>query len=420
MYELVKELFPICRSITGNGVRQTLKILQHHIPLKMVEVATGTKVFDWTVPMEWNVQEAYLLDPTGKKIIDFRKNNLHLVSYSIPINKTIPLADLEEHLYSLPEQPMAIPYITSYYQKRWGFCLAHRDRVKLKAGNYQVVIDSELKNGSLTYGEVIIPGRSKKEIFLSTYICHPSLANNELSGPAVAAFLVKQLLEQPRRYTYRVIFIPETIGSLVYLSRHLRAMKRQVIAGFNLSCLGDDGAYSYLPTRPGNTYADKIALNVLSFKHPNFLRYSFLDRGSDERQYNAPGVDLPVVSLSRSKYGTYPEYHTSLDNLDFISPEGLFGSYELVWECLEAIEGNYRYRLNCLGEPQLGRRGLYPTITTTKVLSKKPTDLLNFIAYADGQNDLLDISNQIQVPVGELLSIVEKLRKAKLLSRYEI
>ncbi len=420
MYELVKKLFPICRSITGNGVRATLKILQEHIPLEIFEVPTGTKAFDWEVPKEWNVQDAYVIDPTGKKIIDFKRNNLHLVGYSVPVDKTVTLAELQRHLYSLPNQPEGIPYITSYYQERWGFCLAHRDREKLKTGNYKVVIDSELKNGSLTYGELIIPGRSKKEVFLSTYICHPSLANDELSGPAVAVFLAKWLLEQPRRYTYRVIFIPETIGSLVYLSRHLKMMKRRVIAGFNLACLGDNGPHSYVPTRLGDTYTDKIALNVLSAQHPNFIKYSFLDRGSDERQYNAPGVDLPVVTLCRSKFGTYPEYHTSLDNLALISLEGLQGSYELVRECLETIEGNYRYRSNFLGEPQLGRRGLYPTMTTTKVLAQEPANLLNLIAYTDGQNDLVDISNKIGVSVRELLPLVGKLTNAKLLSQDEI
>jgi len=273
MYELVKRLFPICRSITGNGVRETLKIIQEYIPIEIYEVPTGTKVFDWTVPKEWNIKDAYVMDANGNKIIDFKKNNLHVLGYSIPVNKALSLSELQEHLYSLPEQPEAIPYVTSYYKERWGFCIAHKDRELLKEGEYKVFIDSELKDGSLTYGELIIPGKSENEVFLSTYICHPSMANNELSGPAVTTFLTKWILSKQRRNTYRIIFIPETIGSITYLSKNLEVMKKNVIAGFNVSCVGDDKVYSYLPTRKGDTYADKIALNILSFKlRDNIMR----------------------------------------------------------------------------------------------------------------------------------------------------
>src|SRR3989338_5820522 len=263
MYGLVKELFPICRSITGEGVRETLRIIKRQIPINAYEVPTGTKVFDWTVPEEWNIKDAYVLDESGKKILDFKKNNLHVVSYSVPVDKIVDLSEFQEHLYSLPDQPEAVPYVTSYYEKRWGFCLADKERRKLKKGKYRVLIDSELKKGSLTYGEVIVPGRSKKEVFLSTYICHPSMANNELSGPAVTTFLAKWILNRERHYSYRIIFIPETIGALTYLSKNLAVMRKNMVAGFNVTCVGDERAYSFMPSRPGNTYADKIALNVL-------------------------------------------------------------------------------------------------------------------------------------------------------------
>ena len=415
MYELIKRLFSICRSITGDGVRETLKIIQEHIPIKIHEVPTGKKVFDWTVPKEWNINDAYVMDKDGHKVIDFKKNNLHVIGYCISVNKTVSLAELQEHLYSLPEQPEAIPYITSYYKERWGFCIAHKDRERFKEGEYKVFIDSKLKDGYLTYGELLIPGESKKEVFLSTYVCHPSMANNELSGPVATTFLVKWILNKRRRYSYRIIFIPETIGSIVYLSKNLRTMKKNILAGFNVSCVGDDREYSYLPTRNGGTDADKVALNILSFKHPRFIKYSFLERGSDERQYNFPGIDLPVCSIMRSKYGTYPEYHTSLDNLDLVSPKGLAGAYDVLKECLRLIEENRKYKINSLGEPQLVKRGLYPTIGTglrTVELKK----IMNFIAYADGENDLIDISSKIGVPVWELYPIIERLKKVDLLN----
>jgi aminopeptidase-like protein/aminoglycoside N3'-acetyltransferase len=415
MYYLMQTLFPITRSITGEGVRKTLKIIKEYIPIKIHEVPSGTKVFDWTVPKEWNIKDAYISDENGNKIIDFNKNNLHIVGYSVPVNKTVSLSELQDHLYSVPDQPEAIPYVTSFYEERWGFCITHRDREKLKDGKYKVYIDSELKDGSLTYGELIIPGKSDKEVFLSTYVCHPSMANNELSGPVVTTFLAKWLLSKPGKYTYRIIFIPETIGSISYLSKNLEVMKKNVIAGFNISCVGDNRAYSYIPTRSGNTYADKIALNILSFKHPDFTKWSFLNRESDERQYNAPGVDLPVCCVLRSKYRSYPEYHTSLDNLDFVNPHGLYGSYDVFKECLTLIEENRKYKLSCLCEPQLGKRGLYPSVSE-KSSPKEVINMLDFIAYADGENDLIDISNKINVPVWELYPIIKKLMNADLLT----
>ena len=418
MYELVKKLFPLCRSLTGDEVRKTLKILREHIPLKISEVPTGTKVFDWTVPQEWNIKDAYVIDPAGKKVIDFKKHNLHIVGYSIPVNKTIALPELQKHLYSLPDQPTAIPYVTSYYQPRWGFCLKHQDREKLKPGKYRVVVDSELKKGSLTFGELIIPGLSQKEVFLSTYVCHPSMANNELSGPAVTTFLAKWLLTKKRRYAYRIIFIPETIGSIMYLSKNLNVMKNAVVAGFNISCVGDERNYSYVSSRNGETYANKVAQFAFESLGEDFTRYSYLDRGSDERQYNSPGVDLPVVSISRSKYGTYPEYHTSLDDLNLVTPRGLYGSYELLKHILELIEKNYYYQNTCLGEPQLGRRGLYPTVSK-KGSAAGARRIIDFLAYADGTNDLIDISRKIKIPIHELYPIVKRLLKEKLITAQE-
>ena len=411
MYNLCVELFPICRSITGNGVRETLSILNSVIGGEMVvrEVPSGTQVFDWSVPKEWNIRDAWIKDSKGNKILDFKDNNLHVVGYSLPVNKKVNLEELKTIIYTQPEQPDAIPYVTSYYKERYGFCMTQNQKNNLKEDNYHIFIDSELKDGSLTYGEIIIPGDSNKEVFLSTYVCHPSMANNELSGPAVAIYLAKWLKSLPiRRYTYRIIFIPETIGSITYLSQNLEHLKKRVIAGFNISCVGDNRTFSYVASRYGNTLADKLAKNVLRFYYPEYKEYSFLKRGSDERQYNAPGVDLPVCAICRSKYGEYPEYHTSKDNLDFISPEGLAGSFDVYKQCIIALENNYKYKVKVLCEPQLGKRGLYPTISQ-KGSSKVVKTMTDFIAYADGNNDLIDIGNIIGVPVEELVPIIKNL-----------
>ena len=373
------------------------------------EVPSGTQVFDWSVPKEWNIRDAWIKDSKGNKILDFKDNNLHVVGYSLPVNKKVNLEELKTIIYTLPEQPDAIPYVTSYYKERYGFCMTQNQKNNLKEDNYHIFIDSELKDGSLTYGEIIIPGDSNKEVFLSTYVCHPSMANNELSGPAVVIYLAKWLKSLPiRRYTYRIIFIPETIGSITYLSQNLEHLKKRVIAGFNISCVGDNRTFSYVASRYGNTLADKVAKNVLRFYYPEYKEYSFLKRGSDERQYNAPGVDLPVCAICRSKYGEYPEYHTSKDNLDFISPEGLAGSFDVYKQCIIALENNYKYKVKVLCEPQLGKRGLYPTISQ-KGSSKVVKTMTDFIAYADGNNDLIDIGNIIDVPVEELVPIIKNL-----------
>lgn len=421
IYDLAGNLFPICRSITGQGVRNTLSILADYIGeqdgcgMEIQNVSSGTQVFDWTIPKEWVIHEAFIEDEEGNHIIDFKDHNLHVMGYSTPVDRWVELDELKNYIYTQPDQPEVIPYVTSYYKERFGFCMSENQKSMLTPGRYHMYIDSELMDGNLTYGEIVIPGEREDEIFFSTYICHPSMANNECSGPALSAELIRYVCGMgKRRYTYRFIFIPETIGSITYLSRNMESMKKHMIAGFNLSCVGDDRGYSMIESRNGDTLADRVLKNVLR-EAGGYVVYPFLKRGSDERQYNAPGIDLPVVCFCRSKFGEYPEYHTSADNMELISPEGFQGSYEVMTQVIQALEYNACYQINVLCEPQLGKRGLYPTVSQ-KGGYKAVEAMTNFIAYADGENDLVEISDKIRVSVKELIPIIERLMEAGLIS----
>ena len=418
MFELCKEIFPICRSITGNGVRETFKILNKYldgVEFKMTEVPSGTKVCDWTVPKEWNISEAYIEDEAGNRIIDFKENNLHVLGYSVPVDKVVSLSELKEHVYTLKDQPDLIPYSTSYYKERWGFAMSQKMLDSLPEGNYHVVIKSTLEDGSLTYGEILIPGETEEEIFFTSYTCHPSMANNECSGPAVLVFLVNYILNMKnRKYSYRLILAPETIGAITYISKHLEELQKKVKCAFNLTCVGDDRTYSIIHSRYADTLADRVLTNVLKYHYPKYKDYPYIKRGSDERQYQAPGVDIPMVCFCRSKYHIYPEYHTSADNLDIISPDGLAGSLDVMIKCIETLEHNATYVVTCLCEAQLGKRGLMPTMSS-KETYQDTLALKDVLAYADGRNDIIELSNIIEQPSERVIKVCSQLHEAGLL-----
>jgi len=421
LHGLLSRLFPICRSLTGDGVRATLRILQEHLPaLQIHEVASGTRCLDWEVPPEWNIRGARLIGPDGETVVDFADHNLHAVGYSEPVDRELTLEELQPHLHSLPDQPEAIPYVTSYYRRTWGFCLSHARRQTLKPGRYRAVIDATLAPGSLTYGDLVLPGETSDEILVSTYVCHPSMANNELSGPVVATWLAKHLAALPRRrHTFRFIFIPETIGSIVYLSRHLEHLKQHVKAGFVVTCAGDDRVHSWLASRLGNTLADKATAHVMRHRHPQHQAYSWLQRGSDERNFCWPGVDLPVCSVMRSKYATYPEYHTSLDNLELVTESGLRGAFDNLRTVVECLEQNALLQATTLGEPQLGKRDLYPATSVKEAGAGTPITsartLVDLMAYCDGQHDLFEVADRLGKPVWELFPGVQTLLQHGLL-----
>ena len=419
MHGWLRDLFPICRSITGPGVRETLLYLQTLLPgLKTLSVPSGTQALDWTVPDEWSIRDAWVEHESGKRVVDFKDHNLRVVGYSEPVDRSIDLDELQKHLYSLPDQPDAIPYVTSYYRRHWGFCLTQRERDALLPGNYRVHIDSTLAPGELNYGELILPGQERQEVLLSTYVCHPSMANNELSGPVVTAALAQWLMSLPnRRYTYRIVFIPETIGAIVYLSRNLAALKENVVAGFVLTCLGDEHAYSFVASRLDGTLADRAARHVLRHLAPDHIEYNFLDRGSDERQYCSPGIDLPVCAIMRSKYGAFPEYHTSLDNPDFVTPRGLGGGLEAVRRCLETLEGNYYYRATILGEPQMSKRNLYPSVSRSGNYDEKTRLMKDVLAYCDGAHDVIALAERLGHPAWDVIETCRQLEDAGLVSR---
>lgn len=420
MYGWVKDLFPICRSLTGDGNRRTLAHLARHLPgLTIHEVPSGTTAFDWTVPEEWNITEAWIENEAGERIVDFADTNLHVVGYSEPVDLWLDRAELDAHLHSLPDQPDLVPYVTSYYRRRWGFCLADRLRRSLPEGRYHAVIRSRLEPGSLTYGELILPGRETDEVLLSTYVCHPSMADNELSGPVVTTALARRLAAMPdRRLTWRIVFVPETIGSIVYLSRHLAEMKRNTVAGFVVTCVGDDRTHSILHSPRGDTLADRVAMHALRHGPKTFDEWDFLERGSDERQYCSPGVDLPVVSVMRSKYATYPEYHTSADDLSLVSPAGLAGGYQVLEDCVTLLEAGGFWRTTTPCEPQLGKRGLYPTISTRES-GLLVRDMTNVLAFADGTRDLVALADRIGRSALDVVPILERLASHGLIERLD-
>lgn len=375
---------------------------------------------DWTIPDEWSVRDAYLADESGKRVVDWRESNLHIVSYSEPVDRWVEWEELQHHMHSDVEIPNAIPYVTSYYNRTWGFCLTHETREALVPGRYRAVIDSALRPGTLTYGELVLPGETDHEVFISTYVCHPSLANNELSGPVVAVGVARWLMTLPKRkYTYRIVFVPETIGALTYLHYNLETLQRDVVAGFNLTCIGDEGDFSYLASRAGNLPIDRIARRVVSTT-PRPVFYSFLDRGSDERQYCAPGVDLPLVSLMRTRYGVYPEYHTSLDDLDrVVTPQGLEGGLGLVRECISELEASSYYSTAVKGEPQLGKRGLYHTFHA-RTVADEVLLRTHVLAYADGEHSAADMAELFDCKPEDLEILLNELLEHGLIEENEV
>jgi len=416
-----KKLFPITRSLTGDGVKKTLKIIQKEFPkLKIKKFKSGTKVFDWKIPEEWNVKDAYVIDKYNNKIIDFKKNNLHLVSYSIPIKKNITKKELFKNLYFLKKQPKAIPYITSYYKRRWGFCITYEEykildkRYSIK-DKFKVVINSKLnKKGNLNYGEFILKGKSKKEILISTYICHPSMANNELSGPIVSMGLINHFKNKNLNKTLRFIFIPETIGSISYLSKNFKYLKENIIGGYNLSCIGDERQHSCMFSKYQNSPSDEAIIEAYKLlKINNYKVYSFLERGSDERQYNSPGIDLKISSIFRTMYGKYPEYHTSLDNFNFVTLNGCSGGFNVARKSIEILLERTYPRTKIVCEPQMGKRGLYPNLSTKK--NKLTQSYMDFLQYADGTNSLERISNIIKVNLNSVKKIYNILYRYNLI-----
>ena len=418
-HALARELWPLPRSISGEGLRATLRRLGEGLPdYRLIEVPSGTPVLDWIVPDEWAVRTAWIERPDGQRICDFAVDPLHLVGYSVGVDAELDLADLESHLHSLPEQPDAIPYVTSYYQRRWGFCLPHRERLALPPGRYRVHIDARHVAGSITLAECLLPGTEPREILLSSYCCHPSMANNELSGPVLLHLLGRWLATRPRRLGVRLLLLPEMIGSVAWLSLRLDAVRGRIHAGYNLSCIGDEREWGFLPSRAGDTPADRVARHVLGGIDPGYRRWRWTDRGSDESNYCAPGVDLPVATLTRSKYGSYPEYHTSLDDLErVVTPTGLGQSFAMLREVLTLLDAGVdtlKPRITVLGEPQLGRRGLYPSLSV-KGSTAGVRPMLDLLSMADGQHSLLEIAEACGHRVGSLLQFLPRLVDAGLL-----
>ena len=410
IHELIGDLYPICRSITGNGYRQTMEMLQRHVPLQVHEVPSGTQVFDWVVPREWNIRDAYVKDPAGRRVIDFGLSNLHVVGYSVPVHQTMSLESLRPHLFALPDRPDHIPYRTSYFQDSWGFCLSHRDYLSLEDCEYEVFIDSTLTEGSLTYGELYLPGTEETEVLISCHACHPSLCNDNLSGIGVATMLAREVGATSHRLSYRFVFVPATIGAITWLAANEDRVSC-VRHGLVLAGLGDPGAFTYKRSRRGNAAIDRVAVHVLRRCGVAFEAIDFDPFGYDQRQYCSPAFDLPVGGLSRTPYGMYPEYHTSADNLDFVTPGQLGESHRVLMEMFRALEDNRTYvSLNPKCEPQLGKRGLYASL-----FGADERALLWVLSQSDGNHDLLDISDKSGIEFGSIREAARRLVTSDLL-----
>ncbi|XVQ86737.1 DUF4910 domain-containing protein [Microbispora siamensis] len=415
MHALVERLYPLCRSITGDGVRRTLEIVGESLPLEVREVPTGTEVLDWTVPKEWNIRDAYVKDPSGRKVIDFAESTLHVVGYSVPVSATLTLDELRPHLHTLPGQPDLIPYRTSYYAETWGFCLRHETLAALPPGPYEVVIDSTLTDGHLTYAEHVVPGESADEVLVSCHICHPSLANDNLAGVAVAVELARRLTGRRPRHTYRFVFAPGTIGAITWLALN-RDRAGRIKAGIVLACAGDRGSLTYKRSRRGNAEIDRVMEHVLSASGRPHTVVDFSPYGYDERQYCSPGFDLGVGSLTRTPYGAYPEYHTSADNPDFVSPEAMTETLETLWEAVDVLERDRRYlNLSPYGEPQLGRRGLYGSLGGRSDTKRDQMAMLWVLNLSDGDHSLLDIAERSGLPFPLVADAALALQSAGLL-----
>lgn len=415
MYGLIEELFPICRSITGDGLRATLRRIQQEIPIEIREVPTGTPVFDWTVPREWNIRDAYIKNAAGERVVDFRRSNLHVINYSVPIRGRMSLAELREHLHTLPDRPEWIPYRTSYYKETWGFCLSQRQLDALPDGEYEVLIDSSLEDGHLSYGEYLLPGESPDEILISCHSCHPSLCNDNLSGIAVAVHLARELAEQPHHYSYRFLFIPGTIGAITWLSLNEEAIAR-IKHGLVLAGVGDPGRFSYKKSRRGNAEIDRAAVHVLEKSGHPFEVAEFSPYGYDERQYCSPGIDLPVGRFSRTPHGTFPQYHTSADNLDFVRPAALAQSFAICRKIFGVLENNKTYQnQNPKCEPQLGKRGLYRAIGGQADAGAREMAMLWVLNLSDGGHSLLDIAERSKLDFDAIEFAARTLREHGLL-----
>lgn len=417
LHDFAAHLYPICRSITGNGLRQTLGLIQKRIPLQLTEVPSGTAVFDWTVPKEWNIRDAWIKDSIGARVVDFKDSNLHVVNYSSPVRATMSLADLKPHLFTIPEKPDWIPYRTSYYKESWGFCLPHNQLLALKDGQYEVRIDSTLENGSLTYGECFIPGATTDEVLISCHACHPSLANDNLSGLSVATALAELLANKKLRYSYRFVFAPGTIGAITWLARNKENASR-IKHGLVLTGIGDSGSFHYKKSRRGNAEIDQAMAHVLRGTDSAEV-LDFSPYGYDERQYCSPGFNLPVGCLMRSVWGTFPEYHTSADNLDFIKPEKLAESLRVCVAAIDVLENNRTYRnLSPYCEPQLGKRDLYRS-TGGGAIGTEINARLWVLNFSDGEHSLLDIAERSGLNFSTISDATDLLKQAGLLEVVE-